>query len=399
MAKKFLYKKGDVVNDVLEIIKQIDIEVSAKNCKNGISHSKGYLVRCVKDGYEREVLEKTLKRGIKCPICSNKKCAKGINDIATTHPHLVKYFANVNDTYIYTSGSHKKVLMKCPDCGFEKEMVIQNFCKRGFSCNRCGDGISYPNKFVSNILIQLNIDFELEKQFDWSQGKRYDVYIPSLNCIIENHGGQHYISNGFKSVGGRTLEEEQFNDIYKKELAINNGISNYIELNCLNSTLDYLKQSILKSDLPYLLNFVENDVNWKECEEYSLKSLLKTSCYMWEKYGLSTLELSNILKINRATVINYLKKGNEIGICSYNPKKEQSENVKMVTKTLMKRIYIYDENFNFITSFLGCNELSKVSEKILGVKIASSEICRACNNKIKSVKGFIFSYEKLNKKH
>ena len=50
--------------------------------------------------------------------------------------------------------------------------------------------------------------------FEWSENKRYDVYIPYLNCIVENHGEQHY-NNSFKSLNGRTLEEEQKNDKYK----------------------------------------------------------------------------------------------------------------------------------------------------------------------------------------
>ena len=45
---------------------------------------------------------------------------QGENDIATTHPHLVKYFVNKEDVYNYTYGSGKYVKVCCPYCGTEK---------------------------------------------------------------------------------------------------------------------------------------------------------------------------------------------------------------------------------------------------------------------------------------
>lgn len=51
-----------------------------------------------------------------CPFCSNRKIILGVNDLATTHPHLVLEWA---DTTILptevTAGSGKKVLWRCKD--------------------------------------------------------------------------------------------------------------------------------------------------------------------------------------------------------------------------------------------------------------------------------------------
>ena len=84
--------------------------------------------------------------------------------------------------------------------------------------------------------------------------KRYDIYIPSINCIIENHGIQHY-NKGFEFIGGRTLEEEQENDKYKKCVANKNGVENYIIIDCRKSTKEWVEQSVMQSYLPILLNF------------------------------------------------------------------------------------------------------------------------------------------------
>ena len=46
-----------------------------------------------------------------CPYCINKKVVRGFNDIATTHPDLIKYFVNIKDAYTHTYGSEDKVEM------------------------------------------------------------------------------------------------------------------------------------------------------------------------------------------------------------------------------------------------------------------------------------------------
>ena len=89
-----------------------------------------------------------------------KNVVIGVNDIATTHPHVIELLANKEDAYKYTFGSHKKVLTKCPVCGATKEMVIEDFIRRGVSCKKCGDSISYPNKFAHEFFDQLSSQYK-----------------------------------------------------------------------------------------------------------------------------------------------------------------------------------------------------------------------------------------------
>ena len=75
--------------------------------------------------YENEywISEYSLIKGSGCACCSDSPqiVVKGINDIATTNPELAKYFVNKEDTYKYNKSSNKKVLTKCPNCGYIKK--------------------------------------------------------------------------------------------------------------------------------------------------------------------------------------------------------------------------------------------------------------------------------------
>lgn len=97
---KYKYNVGDVFTYEMNSIKilepiKIKSKSEGKNCK-------GYRVQCLNDGYIFEVLEKNISKKTQscCAVCNGSVCIEGINDIATTHPHLVKYFANQDDLNI-----------------------------------------------------------------------------------------------------------------------------------------------------------------------------------------------------------------------------------------------------------------------------------------------------------
>lgn len=204
-------------------------------------------VRCLNDGFE--FLRKPdqllrLKNG--CPVCSGRKVLPGCNDLNTLRPDLTKYLLNPKDGDNVRPKSNKRIKVKCPNCGHVKEIVVSELHTYGFSCPICSDGISYPNKFIRNMLTQLNVEFRPEHIFEWSPTKRYDQYIPDYNLIIENHGRQHFEQVNYM----RSLEEQKENDKEKREKAILNGIENYVELDCAFSDLEYIKKSVLESSLP-----------------------------------------------------------------------------------------------------------------------------------------------------
>ena len=246
----YLYNLGDVITTKTGKIK-ITGKIRIYN-----NRFKGYKYVCLIDGYNGEISEAHLNKGVGCSVCGNKKCLDGFNSIYDTRKDLLRFIQNEDDAHKYTMSSGKKILCKCPDCGQEKMVVINNLSSHGFSCNFCSDHISYPNKFIYSLLSQLNINFIPEQSFPWSKNKKYDIYIPDINCIIENHGAQHYIESGFGKLGGRTLDEEIQNDKLKKIRAYDFGIKNYVIIDCSESNMKYIKNSIMnKSKLPQLLNF------------------------------------------------------------------------------------------------------------------------------------------------
>lgn len=244
-------------------------------------------------------------------------------------------------------------------------------------CCSCGDGKSYPEKFIFNLLEQLGLEFEIEYSPSWIKPKRYDFYIPKFNMIIETHGGQHY-DKSFKSIGGRTFKEEQINDKYKRELALQNGIKYYIELNCSESNMSYIKHSILNSELSELFDL--NRIDWNKCAEFANKNIIKEVCEYWRNRSKdeTTTDVGKIFSLHYSTISNYLKKGTKLGWCKYDA-------------NFAKKVEIFKDNKS-LGIFPSCCELTRQSEKLFGVRLSSSKISSVCRGKGKHHKGFTFRY-------
>ena len=181
-----------------------------------------------------------------------------------------------------------------------------------------------PEKFMANILNQLNIMFISQYSTEWSNNKRYDFYIPIKNCIIETHGLQHYEHRSFSKNNPKTLEDEQTNDKFKRELALSNGIKHYIELDCRKSELEWIKNSIMQSNLPNILDFKLEDVDWLRLHEDSYKNLILEVCNLWNE-GKRIVEICKIAKKGDTTIRRYLVKGDEIGWSNYKPKSNNNK--------------------------------------------------------------------------
>lgn len=191
--------KVDVGNDFKDDNRDlIIINKKYKKDKNG-RNFKYYNYLCNRCTWnEGWIEESNLLKGIGCGCCHGRITIKGINDITTTNPEMVKYFVNIEDAHTHTYSSNQKVLMKCPDCGAEKEMIISNLFKRGFVCAKCSDGVPFTEKLMFNVLQQLlnrNFIYQYSKtNTKWCEKYSYDFYFKYNNeeYIIETHGMQHY---------------------------------------------------------------------------------------------------------------------------------------------------------------------------------------------------------------
>lgn len=353
------------------------VKVSPKDttfCSPGLNN-KGYWFKCLEHPEHVSELKNigTLTSGKGSINC--KQC----NKIVITHPHLIKYFVNIEDVYKHSIGERIFISLKCPECGHRKEMRSNILIKNGFGCPKCSDGIPYTEKFVYIFLNQLvnNIITQLSKKtLEWCKNYRYDNYIEKIDCIIETHGIQHYEECGFKSVFIKktSLAEIQKNDRQKEKLAKDNNIKNYIILDCRKSELEWIKNSIMKSKLPNLLNFKEEDIDWLKCHEFACNSMVKEVCNLWNEGIQDTKDIASQLKLGRSTVSNYLKRGTKLDWCDYDPKKKSENNINGIRERNSKKVKCITTNEIF-------NSLTEASKKY---KTYISGITNCCKGEIKS---------------
>lgn len=245
-----------------------------------------------------------------------------------------------------------KIDMVCPICGRYKKKSPHQFCRnKGLGCV-CSDGVSYPNKFMFSLLEQTNVYFIREYCPKWSCGKLYDFYIPSINTIIECHGIQHYVGWGHNR---DDLDIQQQNDKYKMNLALNNNIENYIVLDCRESNIEFIRNSIVNSNLLYLLSMHDSDINWKECGTFASGNLVVDISKMWDT-GYSLREIRHKTKLSNGTITRYIKEGNEIGICKHKYSPEESRKRGAIIPSNATQVYCLELNKVFATQAQGEQE-------------------------------------------
>ena len=84
---KFLYNIDDVVNGKFLILER----EHKKLFPSSKYKTRTYRCKCLCDGYIFESSESNLKCMKKCAVCLGKVVIKGINDIATKRPEIVRF--------------------------------------------------------------------------------------------------------------------------------------------------------------------------------------------------------------------------------------------------------------------------------------------------------------------
>jgi hypothetical protein len=282
-----------------------------------ISYHTKIKLKCLIDDYIFETTPASVissKSG--CPVCSGNVVLKGINDLWTTHPEVAELLKNPGDGYRYSIGTHTCLEFKCPDCKAVKICKPVTFTRHGhFSCPKCGDGISFPEKFIYALLSQLNINFIYQltsTTFEWCENYRYYFYLNDYNYIIETHGLQHYKNMGLFSK--YSDDKVQINDENKRKLAKENGIKKYIVIDSRYSEMDYIKNSIINSELSNIFDL--SNIDWVECLRYATKSIVKNICDDWN-ISKDINVLTEKYKLSETTIRRYLIKGTDIGLCNY----------------------------------------------------------------------------------
>lgn len=213
----------------------------------------------------------SFSQGHRCPYCVNRKIHYK-DSLAYNYPNIARMIAipennlTFDDCYYITPFQTNKFYFKCLKCNqiYPNKIQLSMFNHNEIYCKYCSDGLSIPNKIMRNILNQLHIDFIVEYSPYYLSKKRSDVFIPSMNLIIEMDGnfGNH---------------EDKSIDYWKDFLNMKYGGYKTIRINLTDKrryTLKYLKQQIIYS-LGEILNL--DNVNWNKAYENSLNNLVKYS--------------------------------------------------------------------------------------------------------------------------
>ena len=120
------------------------------------------------------------KQGKGCPKCGKRKigdkakarAVKKRGCIADTHPHLIPFFVNIEDTYNYTIGSNEKVKMQCPLCGTVKKQKvgIDHFAR---TFNICCDNEECENSSSGKLITRWQ-DEEYKKRLGEKQHNAWE---------------------------------------------------------------------------------------------------------------------------------------------------------------------------------------------------------------------------------
>ena len=338
----------------------------------------------------------TNKLGSFIGIDSLRNCMLGNilkKTISEIHPEYVKYFVDKSIPYLYTYGSNIKVSTKCPFCGTEKLYQINDLCRSGFSCPTCSDGVSWPNKFMYNILKQVKVDFLNEvtsknQGFEWMGSYRYDFYFikDGKQYIIEMDGELHF-RDSF-----RTYKESHTVDIEKDKLALEHGIK-MIRINCnytsLFSRFDFIKNNILNSELNTILDL--SSVNWISANKSALNSNIKLAATMWDTGIHDKKQIAKDIGISVDAVKKYLTIATNLGLCTYDTEADKTIWRNSVAKRFSKPIMLFKNNIP-VNVFPSTTELDRRSIKLYGVHLHKQHIGAVCRGERSQTCGYTMKY-------
>lgn len=314
--------------------------------------------QCLTDGTVFEATPNNVLRGHGCPVCGRKKGSsnalktkiKTNQDtlIGNKYPRLIECLKNKDDAFEYGYTSRHKLSWICPICNFEFIKSPSSMPLGDFVCPNCIKNDSYPNRFMFDILTQLEIKFEREYSPDWIKPKRYDFYIPQYKLIIEMDGRLH------------NNQDVKLNDEYKDKMASVNGLR-IVRINCdyrkTEERYEFVSHNIKNSELLKYYNL--DNINWDKANYFALKNEVSNVCELWEEYH-DLDKIKDKAKLTLYTVKKYLNFGSENKMCSYNHE-------KCMTKRRQERILRSEHGRNIMVQ---CDQTGEIfpNMKLAGEK-------------------------------
>lgn len=298
-----------------------------------------------------------------CSSCRQKErhiIAKNV--LYYTHPHIAKLLKNKDDAFQTSYGSYEKVCFICESCHNEYYAIPRNVdISKSNLCPYCGDGSSYNNKFMANVLQEANIPFQAEYfNKDWcyinhngeQKRVRYDFLIEDLKLIIEMDGGWHTTDNPLSK---QTAEESMIIDSLKDKLAIDNGYD-IIRIDCDNRKYDFYHMGdVIKSQIiEKLSSYLDvSNVDWDDIDSKSRISDYKQVWNLINDGINSPSKLKEITGRSSAFIRTAINLGRKLEIITY-----QTQHEDVIEKTKKLKEYwdsgIYD--LHELQTLVGTNE-------------------------------------------
>ena len=319
-----------------------------------------------------------------CPYCCGNAIWKGFNDLWTTRPDIAKLLKNHNDGYKFGEHSNQKAEFICPKCNCVIVKSIDDVSRQGLSCSMCSDGVSYPNKFGRALLKQLPIEcFKCEYSPKWAHPYRYDNYFKykGQSYILEMDGAFHYEK---KACSKMPLDEIIKIDNIKTEMAIKRGFI-VIRVDCCVSKFDYIKKSLLQSELNQLFDL--SLVDWHLCDKVACNSLVKTACDLYMSGVYSTAVIGKMLCVSGKAALDYLKRGARVGWCNYTIE----DSIQRRIKNIQKPVVVIDSNDKIIHMFDSAKICTDELSQLYSTTLCYDCVVRACRSN-GTYKGFKFKY-------
>lgn len=213
--------------EAAEILRKINSPYTLASTYRGM-HKKCefYCPRCKKT-FPSELA--SIRRGEGCPRCANKRRSEAhmkSNDDFIKELKELGLYDDYRPVENY-KGSHELIYVEHLKC-HGKYPVTPNHLLRGSSCPFCSDkSKSRGERWLLKYLSSRKIKFEYQKSFKGLRDKNllsYDIYIPSINLLIEYNGIQHYKSCNYFG-GVSRFKNQQKHDQMKSEYARINNIN------------------------------------------------------------------------------------------------------------------------------------------------------------------------------
>lgn len=150
------------------------------------------------NGHEWQATPADRTRVKGCPYCSGQRVLIGYNDLATTHPEIVKEWHPTKNGDLrpqnYSYGSHEKIWWQCIK-GHEWQTSIAYRTIDRTGCPVCAKELrtSFPEQAVLFYVRKIFPD-SINNERTILAGKELDIYIPSCKTAIEYDGEAWHVN-------------------------------------------------------------------------------------------------------------------------------------------------------------------------------------------------------------